>query len=258
MPFANGIHYFVSETGNASTRRPPLILIHGAGGSLLTWHPYLRRLAGASVYTLDLPGHGESQGPGSDTIAGYAQAVLGFMDEVGMSKAVIAGISMGSAIAMTAVIRHPERFTALALLGSGAKMPVSPKFLNTAGDPATFETAVDAITKYSFSPQASPDLLHLSKQSMMKVDPSTLLGDLRACDQFNMMDDMPRIKLPTLILCGAQDVMTPPKFSSFLHEQIPDSSLYILKDAGHLITLEQPREVADFLTQFLDQLPPHP
>lgn len=255
MPTLTGIHFSLNESKEPKPA-PPLILIHGAGGSLLTWHPYLRRLDGMCVYTLDLPGHGNSVLPGRDTIEGYAQVILNFMDEAKIQKTVLAGFSMGSAIALTLVINHPERFTALALLGSGAKMPVSPKFLTTAGDHATFESAVEAITQYSFSPQTSPDLLHLSKQSMLKVSPSTLLGDLRACDQFNVMMDLPHIKIPTLILCGAEDVMTPPKFSHYLHEQIPNSSLHILKDAGHMITLEQPREVADLLIQFLGGLPP--
>lgn len=254
MPIISDIHFSLNEPKEPKPA-PPLILIHGAGGSLLTWHPYLRRLAGMRVFTLDLPGHGDSVGPGKETMAGYAHAVLNFMDEANIPKALIAGFSMGSAVALTLVIRHPERFTALALLGGGAKMPVSPKFLDTAGDPATFESAVDAITKYSFSPQASPDLLQLSKQSMMKVDPSTLLGDLRACDQFDVRAEVPHIKMPTLILCGAEDVMTPFKFSEYLHTQIPNSSLHILDNAGHMITLEQPREVADLLTQFLDGLP---
>lgn len=255
MPTMSGIHYSLNDQTETKTA-PPLILIHGAGGSLLTWHPYIRRLAGCRVYALDLPGHGNSEGPGRQTITDYAQDILNFMDDVQIQKAVVAGFSMGSAVALTLVIDHPERFAGLALLGSGAKMPVSPTFLNTAGDPATFESAVDTITKYSFTPQAPQDLLHLSKQNMMKVSPAALLGDFLACNQFDVISQLPGITLPTIILCGAEDVMTPPKFSRFLHEQIPHSSLHILKQAGHMITLEQPKEVAELLSQFMDGLPP--
>ncbi len=255
MPTMSGIHYSLNDQTEIRTA-PPLILIHGAGGNLLNWHPYVRRIAGCRVYALDLPGHGNSQSPGRQTIADYARDILAFMDDVQIHEAVVAGFSMGSAVALTLVIHHPERFVGLALLGGGAKMPVSPTFLNTAGDPATFESAVDTITKYSFTPQASQDLLHLSKQNMMKVSPDVLLGDFLACNQFDVTDELSRITLPTLILCGAEDVMTPPKFSRFLHEQIPNSSLHILKQAGHMITLEQPREVADLMSQFMDGLLP--
>ena len=98
MPFAQGIHYSFHQPKEVDPSRPPLILIHGAGGSFLSWHPYLQRLQGETVYTLDLPGHGESQGVGRQSIHDYADNVLTFLRENKIQKPVMVGHSMGGAL----------------------------------------------------------------------------------------------------------------------------------------------------------------
>lgn len=233
-----------------------MILIHGAGGSFLSWHPNIRRLEGETVYTLDLPGHGESQGAGRGSVREYASDVLQFMEENRIRKPVLAGHSMGSAIALTIALDAPEKLSGLALLGAGAKLRVSPLILEKARNPATFADAAALINDYSFSPEVPKDLLRLSNQNMLKTDPQTLLGDFLACDSFDVMDRVDSIQLPALILCGALDVMTPPKYSILLAEKIKNSRFHLIENAGHMIALEQPQAVAGLLKDFLDGLPP--
>lgn len=255
MPFSEDIHYSF-HSGNET--RPPLVLLHGAGGTYLTWHPYLRRLKGEAVYALDLPGHGESRGTGRQSIDAYANDVIHFMDRLELEQIVLVGISMGSAIALTTALTHPERIRALALLGGGGKMRVANAVLETAANPKTFEAAVDMINAGCFSENASPELVQLSKQHMLKLAPSVLLGDFQACNQFNIMDRLSQINISTLILCGALDKMMPPKFSESLHHGITNSKLHLLEHAGHMLQLEQPEKVAALLKQFLDEHPPRP
>ncbi len=76
-----------------------MVLIHGAGGNLAFWPPQVRRLPGALVYALDLPGHGQSTGPGFDEIGQYAAAVLAFLDTESLPPVLLAGHSMGGAVA---------------------------------------------------------------------------------------------------------------------------------------------------------------
>ena len=237
-------------------RRPPLILIHGAGGSFLSWHPHLRRLDGETVYTLDLPGHGESDGRGKQSIRDYAEDVFVFMQEEGIQKPVLAGHSMGSAIALTIALEHPNNISGLALLGAGAKLRVSPLILEKAGSPDTFAEAVALVNEYSFSPDAPKDLLRLSNDNMLKTDRRTLLGDFLACDSFDVTDRIASIQIPTLILCGALDLMTPPKYSILLLEKIQNSRFHLVENSGHMIALEQPQAVAGLLKDFMDGLPP--
>lgn len=256
MPFAQGIHYSFHQPKEIDPSRPPLILIHGAGGSFLSWHPYLRRLDGETVYTLDLPGHGESQGEGSSSIQNYAESVLTFLRQNKIQKPMIVGHSMGSAIALTLALDHPEEFSALALLGAGAKLRVSPMILEKAKDPATFAEAARLINEYSFHPDTSKDLIRLSTEAMLKLKSQTLLADLLACDSFDVTDRLSAIRLPTLIACGMLDVMTPPKFSKTLAEKIPHAQLHLLEKTGHMLMLEQPEAVGKIMKQFLDGLPP--
>jgi len=253
MPFSEGIHYSYHHSGNEN--RPPLILIHGAGGTYLTWHPSLRRLQNETVYALDLPGHGESQGAGRQSMDAYAEDILHFLDRLNIQKAVLVGISMGSAIALTSALTHPKRITALALLGGGGKMRVANTVLETAANPHTFETAVDMINAGCFSENAESELINLSKQHMLKLSPSVLLGDFQACNQFNVMEKLSQIDVPTLILCGTLDKMMPPKFSESLHGGIPNSRIHLVEHAGHMLQLEQPEKVAALLKQLLDELP---
>lgn len=258
MPFVQGIHYLFHQPKEIHPSRPPLILIHGAGGSFLSWHPYLRRLPGETVYVLDLPGHGESHGEGRQSVKNYADDVLTFLYENKIQKPVIVGHSMGSAIALTLTLDHPEEFSALALLGAGAKLRVSPLILEKAKDPATFVEAVQLVNEYSFNPDVPKDLLRLSIEAMLKLNPQTFLGDFLACDSFDVIERLHAIQLPTLIVCGTLDVMTPPKFSKALAEKIPHAQFHLLEKTGHMLMLEQPEAVAKIIKPFLDEVPPLP
>jgi pimeloyl-ACP methyl ester carboxylesterase len=91
---------------------------------------------------------------------------------------------------------------------------------------------------------------------MMEIRPPVLLGDFLACNEFNLMEQLPRIKPPTVLICGAEDKMTPVKYSEFLREAISGAQLHIVENAGHLVMLEQPDVVADLLKQFVESIPP--
>ena len=255
MPTSAELYYFAHSAENENNNRWPVILIHGAGGIHLSWPPQIRRRAGETIYALDLPGHGQSEGTGRQSIEAYADDVNLFMQSLKIRAAVIVGISMGSAIALTLALKYPKKVKALALLGSGPKLRVAQTVLETAGNPNTFESAVDGINTNCFSEDAQQNVVQLSKQAMLKIRPPVLLGDFLACNAFNVMDQLEKITVPTLIICGAEDKMTPTKFSESLHAGIAKSTLHILEHAGHMVMLEKPDVVADLLKQFLDKLP---
>lgn len=255
MPTSAELYYFAHIPEDEKINRLPVILLHGAGGNHLSWPPQIRRLAGETIYALDLPGHGQSEGTGRQSIEAYADDVNLFMQSLKIRSAVIVGISMGSAVALTLALKYPKKVKALALLGSGPKLRVAQTVLETAGNPNTFESAVDTINSNCFSAETQPNLIQLSKQSMLKIRPPVLLGDFLACNEFNVLDQLEKITIPAIIICGAEDKMTPPKFSETLHTGIAKSTLHILEHAGHMVMIEQPDTVADLLKQFLDKLP---
>ena len=255
MPFVKGIHYSFHQSKEIDPSRPPLILIHGAGGSFLSFHPYLRRLQGETIYAPDLPGHGKSEGAGKSSIQEYADDIAHFMDSLHIEEAVIVGLSMGSGIALTLALKYPHKVKALALMGGGAKLRVAQSTLDHVGNPETFEVTVEAVNRACFSSYASEELVALSKKAMLDAGPAVLLGDYLACNQFDVTTQLEQIQIPTLILCGAEDVMTPPKHSQYLKDHLPNAQLHILEKTGHMLTLEQPEAVMKFLKQFLDEVP---
>ena len=195
-------------------------------------------------------------GAGRQSIQDYANDVWQFIVEHQIQKPILVGHSMGGAIVLTLGLQYANQLTGLALLGTSAKLRVSPLILEKAKDSNTFSEAVQLVNEYSFNPDAPKDLMRLSTDAMLKLNPQTLLGDFLACDSFDVTGKLNAIQIPTLILCGTLDVMTSPKFSKSLAEQIPQAQLHLLEKTGHMLMLEQPDAVANLLKQFLDEFPP--
>jgi len=86
---------------------------------------------------------------------------------------------------------------------------------------------------------------------MMEVDPDVLWNDFNACNNFDVMSRVSQIKIPTLILVGSADKMTPEKFSRSLAEQITGAQLKVFPDAGHMLTLERGDEVAGEIRRWM-------
>ena len=254
MPSVSDIYYFSHQ--EEKNIRPPVILIHGAGGNHLSWPPQIRRLPGKSIHALDLPGHGKSTGMGRHSIAEYAEDLAAFMKALKMRNAVLVGISMGSGIALALALKYPDKVSGLVLLGAGPKLRVASKILESLGNPNLFESAVNLINENCFSAKTSQRLKDLSKRTMLEMRPPVLLGDFIACDQFDVSGRLQEIKIPTLVVCGAEDKMTPLKYSESLRDAIAGSQLEVLKDAGHMLMVEQPQAMADILVKFINTLPP--
>jgi pimeloyl-ACP methyl ester carboxylesterase len=249
MPVAAGLYYFAH--GAEDKARPPVVLIHGAGGNHLHWPVAVRRLPGQRILAPDLPGHGKSEGIGHHTVEDYAQKILEFLTELEHYSVVLVGHSMGGAIAISIALQEPERVAALGLVGSGAKLRVAPAILNQAANPAGFEQTVHMITDASFSAKTNPRLKQLAMQRMLETRPAVLYGDLMACDQFDSSAQLSGLSMPALAVCGADDQMTPPRYSEFLREHISGARLAVVPDAGHMVMLEQPGVVSGLLTDFL-------
>ena len=253
MPSANGLYYFFHEADEPGNL--PILLIHGAGGSHLHWPPEIRRLNGFRVIALDLPGHGKSEGIGRQSISDYVEAIQDFMDAVDMPTAIVVGHSMGGGIALQLALDAPDRVLALVIVGGGSRLRVNPLIMENAAYLATFPIAVKNITDWAFGRQCDPRLRELASQRMEKeTRPTVLHGDFVACDEFNISDQLSEIQKTTLIVCGTEDKMTPLKYSYDLHEQIKNSEIAEIKEAGHMVMLEKPHQVADALEGFFKGL----
>lgn len=253
MPISAELYYHLYEGGEEGAK-PPVVLIHGAGGTHLYWPSELRRLPGQRVYALDLPGHGKSGGRGQQSIHGYAQTILEWMEATRLHSAVFVGHSMGSAIALTMALDFPQHVLGLGLLGAGARLRVNPTFLEGSASPTTFLQAVDTAVKWSFGPQTDPRLVELATKRMAETRPSVLHGDFIACNEFDVSDRVSEILQPTLVICGSEDKMVPLRHSQYLATAMPKARLEIISSAGHMVMLEQPQGVAQALLNFLDSV----
>ena len=245
--------YYAQKTTDSAL---PVVLIHGAAGSHLDWPPHLRRLTTASVYAIDLPGHGRSPGPARSTVNGYAAVVSAFITKLELEDVVLVGHSMGGAIAQS--IAHTgahigaDVIKGLVLMSSGAKLRVKDELLD--GIRSDFEFTAEMLAQQLWSSGAPDELKELGKRKFLENKPEVVYADYQACNSFDLMDQLNQIELPTLVICGSEDQMTPVKYSIYLAEQMPAATLQIVKGAGHMVHLEQPEIVASYTSQFLKNI----
>jgi pimeloyl-ACP methyl ester carboxylesterase len=245
--------FYAAYTGDI-TGRHNLVLVHGAGGSHIHWPAELRRLPGANVYALDLPAHGRSGGHARATLQEYADTVHLFVLALGLPRAAVLGHSMGGAIVQLLALRRPPWLEKVIIAGSAARLRVQPdilELLNPQNGQDGFEKALDRICQRIYGPNASRQMLLRGRQLLRAVSPAVLYADYLACAHFDASELVGNIALPTLVICGSEDRMIAPEESCGLGRCIPHAQLVIIHDAGHMMMVEKPSEVAEVVARFL-------
>ena len=217
--------------------RETILFVHGAGGGQLTWSfqkAFFERHAHPIM--IELPGHGDSGGDGEDEIGHYAEHVYSFMKALDLPKTFLVGHSMGGAIVQTLALRYPMLVKGIVLVGTGARFRVWTAMLEAVHK--NFQDNGHLMTRYAFSRKAPQGLIEKAMDRLMQVRPEVLHGDFLACDRFDVMKEVGKIQLPTLIICGDEDEMTPVKYSQYLHDRIKGSRLEVLPKAGHMVMME--------------------
>jgi pimeloyl-ACP methyl ester carboxylesterase len=237
-------------------RGAPLLLVHGAGGTHLHWPEALRTLPGRRVLAVDLPGHGQAPLPGETTIPGYAGAILGMLDTLGIPRAVVAGHSMGGAIALSLAMDAPGRVAGLFLVGTGARLRVAPAILAGSADPARAAETAEAMAAFSFGPAASAEERATLARGVAAQPAGVLHDDFAACDAFDAMARLGSIRAPAFVVVGEEDRLTPPKYSAFLRERLPGEGMLLVPGAGHMVATEAPEEVTAAAAAFLERISP--
>ncbi len=260
----NRIHYL--ETGPKSgTPDRPIVLIHGLGARASDWSVMIPALAraGYHVYALDLLGYGRSARPrdGDFSLSGEEKTVLGFIDALHLQQPNVAGWSMGGWIAMKFALDHPTRVRRLLLYDSaGLYMPVDfPLGLFNPITPAELEALLDRIEpnhRIIHIPSfAIPGLLR-QKQKDAWIINASLASMLSGHDILDFR--VHALKLPVLLVWGAEDKLTPLSGAIHLHELIPQSVLAELAGCGHLAAAECARQAIPPTLAFLHAEPPPP
>jgi pimeloyl-ACP methyl ester carboxylesterase len=255
----NGKSAFAATGGREfEASLPAVVLIHGAGFDHSAWALHSRYFAhhGFSVLVPDLPGHGRSAGPALRTIAEMADWIAALLDKARATKAHLIGHSMGSLIALETSARHPQKVSALGLICTAAAMTVGPDLLKAAE--ANDQAAIDMVSIWGLGFGAelggslAPGLwMHGSAQRMLQAcAPGVLFSDLSACNSYtDALAAAAKVTVPTILVLGERDMMTPAKAGKALATAIPNARTAVLKGAGHMLMSERPDELLAALTR---------
>ena len=231
---------------------PAVVFIHGAGFDHSTWALHTRWFAhhGFAVLAPDLPGHGRSEGSSLASIAEMADWTAALLGAAGVAKAHLIGHSMGSLIALETAARHPDKVSALSLIGTAATMTVGPDLLKAAQ--ADDQDAIDMVSIWGLGFKAelggslAPGLwMHGGAQAVLRhCEPGVLFRDLSACNSYgNALAAAATLKVPTTLILGERDMMTPAKAGKALAAAIPHARTIVVPGAGHMIMAERPDEL---------------
>ena len=232
--------------------RPTLLMIHGAGGRAQVWRNQVYPLkASLNTLALDLPGHGDATGDAKKTIHEYAQWLLQALETFFPEPPFLMGHSMGGAIVQAAALENPSLMQGIILAATGPRLLVAPAFLD--GMLNDFENIVDNIMGYAYGPGVDPRLAREGAALMKEAGSTMVHGDFTACNRFDMRDKIAQITLPTLVLCGEKDQLTPPSLSEKLNKAIVKSHCHIIPAAGHMVMIESHEDfnqrVLDFILE---------
>ena len=223
-----------------------LVFLHGAGCSSLSFYYQLRHFRNAKA--IDLPGHPD--GTPCDSVDGYLEWVRGFIRARRYKNVILCGHSMGGAIAMSYALKYPEELRGLILLGTGARLRVHPHYLDRCRQPGENNAPwLEGHLEYYEAVQA--EVYPVLRQRAAEVGPEVELNDLEACDKFDIMNCVRDIKLPTRIICGSNDVMTPVKYSEYLTSSIEGASQAIIPGGTHFVHMEKYQKVNEEIEDFL-------
>ncbi len=230
-----------------------IVFVHGAGSSHRIWRDQWAGLKGTARLVIpDLPGHAESSGTARESVEEYAAWLADFIADLELRNFVLAGHSLGGAVALSAALSGIRGLDALVLVGTGAKLRVSPIIFE--GLANRFLEFAPEFVDLLLAKDGGAALKEELAAQVMSTRPAVFLADFRACDAFDVRDKVGAIRVPTLIVNGDDDRLTPLKYGEFLATAIPGAVLKIMHGAGHVAMLEKPADVNNVVASFIQSL----
>lgn len=245
-----------SSSESVESDKMTLVFLHGVGSDKSAWDGQLARF-GSSVraVALDYPGYGESSVPARsltrEEMAGYLLRALRLL---GVSRACLVGLSLGGVIAFEMLRQAPGMVAALVLADTFAAHPNGVEIIErtkVALAEMTLEEFARKRVGVLVGEKASADLRCQIVETMARIDPHAYRFASRAVWLADYKEFAGQIEVPTLVMVGEHDVVTPPELSVELRELIPTARLRFVNDAGHLSNLENPVEFNKHLTEFM-------
>jgi poly(3-hydroxyalkanoate) depolymerase len=241
----------------------PLLLIMGLGGNIEMWAPLERELHDRGLQTIAYDASGTGHSPPRLVplrAQGLARQAAHLLDALGLPEVDVLGVSFGGAIAQELAVRNPHRVRALVLASTMCGLggvPGNPIALSLLTTPLRYYSPrfLETFAHRMYGPVADPDakLMHQQVQAR-RARPPTLWGyasQLYATAGWTSLPWLHRIAAPTLVLTGDKDPIVPPINARILGARIPNATVHIVRDAGHLMLMDHAGDCADVITGFL-------
>jgi pimeloyl-ACP methyl ester carboxylesterase len=258
MPFvdANGerLHYMIEGSG------PAVLLIHSMGIDSTMWREQFRALADRyTCIAIDCRGHGDSSYNARFTVAGVAADHKALLDELGVETCHVVGLAMGGPIALSFAAQWPSAVRSLVIADGfadmrevgGARIPEWSKTIRSTAMADFGRTYADS-RLMKWAPAGAHDEL---ARSIAKVLPETYIDVMKAIFEIDFRDELATVRVPTLVLWGERDEVTPIEHSRQIANGIPGAVLKTIPDAGHIANIDQPEAFNRHLGEFLDSQP---
>jgi 3-oxoadipate enol-lactonase len=247
----NGYDIGYAEQGTSGTA---IVFLHGVGSDKSVWHPQLTRFGSERrSIAFDYPGYGESDpAPEGTTRDDYASAIISAMHELGVDRAHICGLSLGGVVAIAMHHAAPERCASLILADTFAVHPegrgIYDRSVAASNDlRAMAEARVDVLLAQPADPEVRREVI----ETMSRIDPPAYRIGAEAVWLADQRQRAQEIAVPSLILVGDQDLITPIELSNELVDLIPDAQMRVIGGAGHLTNLEQPGAFNQMVAEFI-------
>ena len=240
----------VLEQGSGGT---PIIFLHGVGSDKSVWAPQLEHFGRTRrAVAVDYPGYGESDLVEGATRDDYASAIFAAMDSLGIGSAHVCGLSLGGVVAIAMHALAPDRCRSLILADTFAAHPDGQgiherSVAGSANLRAMAEARVDILLAQPADPAVRSEVV----ETMARIDPAAYRIGAAAVWLADQGDRSRQIRVPTLVLCGEEDTITPPALSRELAGLIPGAKLETIPGAGHISNLERPAAFNAAIDEFI-------
>lgn len=252
----------INYTEAGSRNAMPVLFVHGFPFSHEMWKPQMEVVGNTyRAIAYDVRGHGLSYvGDGQYTIEGHVDDLIGLLDYLGISKTVIVGLSMGGYITLRALERNPGRFRAAVLCDTRSEGDTNEAKLKRAAGVAGVKK--DGSRKFAegfvqavFAPEtltARPEAVETIRTIISHTPPLSIAGTLLAlAGRTDTTASLASISIPTMVLVGEHDAITPPSAARTLHQNIRGSEMHVVPHAAHMSNLENPEFFNEKLLSFL-------
>ena len=246
---------FVSTGGmDFDKEKPSILLMHGSGLTHIVWslHEQFYASQGFNILSVDLPGHGNSEGPSLKSIEEISDWVKSLMNVLNIKKIIIIGHSQGSLVGIDFASRYPNLINNLVLVAGSYKMPVNQDLINyaEAGD----EKAILLMMKWGYEGSKA----FIGGNPVKKIINSSreirevLAVDLNACNNYKSgKESLEKINCPTLCIFGDLDKMVPLEVGNKMASMIKNSEKKVINNCGHMIIFEKAFEMRKIVKEFL-------